>query len=248
LEQLANIADDTAHFLIDLGEDLGLPNSRNWVAENFGNGSVVFDLENPDVEEYESDLWRRGLRTVMANDLSDELNVRVRYRTRQQYRAIARNITPDEKLEFAVYSSNGEIRESFRLAPGQEPALEEPEESSWKYQGEIQGIIHSFIKEAKRPKLVLRELSTKQLVNCYFSRVMYPHAVALLEDEEAVVMVEGTVTENRNDGLVTDIEVSDFTPCPDFDLEKFEKMIGAFPRALTGGEDSAKLLDEYRDG
>jgi hypothetical protein len=77
---------------------------------------------------------------------------------------------------------------------------------------------------------------------------MYPHAVALLEDEDAVVMVEGIVTENRSDGLVTDIEVSDFTPCPEFDLEKFEKMIGAFPGALTGGEDSAKLLDEYRDG
>src|SRR5439155_19898048 len=117
-------------------------------------------------------------RTVFANDLSDELNVRIRYRTRQQFLGIAKNILPTEKIEFGLYSGeNGNISETFQLTSvdAEEHAVESPELTDWTYHGEIQGIIHSFIKEAKRPKLVLRELATKQLVNCFFTRDMYPH-------------------------------------------------------------------------
>jgi hypothetical protein len=248
LERLANVANDTAQFLVDLGEDLGLPATHQWIAENFRDGSVVFDLENPAIDQSQADTWRRGLRTVMANDLTDEINVRIRYRTRQKFAEIAKHIDQNERIEFALYSAdNGSITETFELvSPTQLPEVP-PTETSARYHGEIQGIIHSFLKESKHPKLVLRELATKQLVNCFFSREMYPHAVALLEDENAVVMVEGLVTEDANTGLVTDVQVSEFTPCPEFDLAKFENMIGAFPKTLTGGEDSAELLDEYRD-
>jgi hypothetical protein len=227
---------------------LGLPSTHQWIAENFRDGSVVFDLENPEVEQSEAEIWRRGLRTVMANDLADEINVRIRHRTRQRFIEIAKHIAPNEKIEFALYSGdNGSITETFELAqPAQLPETPSTETQS-RYHGEIQGIIHSFLKESKNPKLVLRELATKQLVNCFFTKEMYPHAVALLQDEEAVVMVEGLVIEDPNTGFATDIEVSEFTPCPEFNLAKFESMIGAFRKALTGGEDSAALLDKYRD-
>lgn len=249
LEKLGNVARDTAKFLGDLGEDLRIVGADQWIADNFSNSSVVFDLENPSLPETESELWRRGLRSVMARDFSDDLmNVRVSQRTRHQFLSIANDVDPDESIQFALLTDGtpepSEIYELDRTALTQF-AAEKPE--NYRYLGEIQGIIHSFLKEARRPKLVMRELSTKQLVDCYFTSDMYQHAVALLHDEDAVVSVEGTVTEDSSTGLVTEIEVTEFTPCPLFDLEAFEKMIGAFPRALTGGKDSALLMDEYRD-
>jgi hypothetical protein len=93
----------------------------------------------------------------------------------------------------------------------------------------------------------MRELSTRQLVDCYFTKDMYQGAVELLHDENAVISVEGIVVEDSSTGLVTEMEVTEFTPAPNFDLQSFERMIGAFPRALTGGKDSAALLDEFRD-
>jgi len=249
LENLGNISKETAKFLEDLGEDLAVPGGHDWVADNFADGSVIFDLENPSVEEADADLWRRGLRSVMARDLSDDLmNVRIKQQTRQQFLQIAKALPPEDKIQFALYSnSDASGAEVFEFKPEIAVQLEAEKPQSYQYYGDIQGIIHAFYKETKRPSFVVRELSTRDLVHCYFTHEMYRDAVEVLKDEDAVITVEGFVTEDSNSGKVTEIEVSHFTQCPKFDLQTFERMIGAFPKALTGGEDAAKLLDDFRD-
>ncbi len=247
LEQLGNVARDTSQFLQGLGNDLGLSGAAEWIADNFTNGSLVFDLQNPSVKEDEGPLWQRGLKSVMARDFSDEImNVKISHRTRQRFVAIANDVAPDEKIQFAILNGAPEpdVYELDQTAVAQFAAEKPP---FHKYLGGIQGIVHSFIKEAKRPKLVIRELSTKQLVDCYFTRDLYQHAVALLHDEDAVISVDGTVTEDSSSGAIIEISVTDFTPCPIFDTEWFEDHIGAFPSALTGGGDSATLMDDWRD-
>jgi hypothetical protein len=249
LENLGNISKETAKFLENLGEDLGVQGSHDWIADNFADGSVVFDLENPVVEESDADLWRRGLRSVMARDLTDDLmNVRIRQRTRLQFLQIAKALPAEDTIRFALYA-NGEISEAevFQITPEIAVQLEAERPQNYRYQGDIQGIVHAFYKETKRPCLVVRELSSGELVHCYFTHEMYRDAVEILRDEDAVVTVEGLLTEDSNNGKVTEIEVSHFMQCPTFDLQTFDRMIGSFPKALTGGEDAAKLLDEYRD-
>jgi hypothetical protein len=249
LENLGNISKETAKFLEDLGEDLAVQGGHDWVADNFANGSVEFDLENPSVAETDADLWRRGLRNVMARDLSDDLmNVRIKQRTRQQFLQIAQALPPADKIQFALYP-NGDASDAevFELNPEVAVQLTSERPQNYRYHGDIQGIVHSFYKETKRPSLVVRELSTRDLVHCYFTHEMYRDAVEVLQDENAVVTVEGFVTEDSNNGKVTEMEVSHFTQCPRFDVEAFEGMIGRFPKALTGGEDAAKLLDDFRD-
>ena len=58
-------------------------------------------------------------------------------------------------------------------------------------------------------------------------------------------LVEGSVAESET-GEITEIHVSDFTPAPEFDERWFESKIGAFPGALTGTQDAAAALDEFR--
>jgi hypothetical protein len=245
LEKLGKIAQDTVKFLQDLGADLGIPAAEQWIADNFSSThSVVFDLS----PQADSDLWKRGLKSVMARDFSDDImNVRISQRTRQEYVEIANDLEPDEKIEFALLDGATEAPEVYELDRSAITQFVSEKPDRYRYPGEIQGIVHSFVKEAKRPKLVMRELSTRQLVDCYFTKDMYQGAVALLHDEDAVISVEGIVSEDSSTGLVTEIDVTEFTPAPTFDLQAFERMVGAFPKALTGGRDSAALLDEYRD-
>jgi len=184
----------------------------------------------------------------MARDFSDDvMNVRISPRTRQEYVAIANDLDPDEKIEFALLDGEREAAEVYELDRSAVTEFVSEKPDRYRYSSEIQGIVHSFVKEAKKPKLVMRELSTRQLVDCYFTKEMYQGAVELLHDENAVISVEGIVTEDSSSGLVTEMEVTEFTPAPQFDLETFERMIGAFPKALTGGRDSAALLDEFRN-
>jgi hypothetical protein len=245
LEKLGKIAQDTGKFLQDLGGDLGIPSGEQWIADNFSSThSVMFELS----PKADSDLWRRGLKSVMARDFSDDvMNVRISPRTRQEYFEIANDLEPNEKIEFALLDGEAEAPEVYELDRSAVSKFESEKPDFYRYPGEIQGIVHSFVKEAKRPKLVVRELSTRELVDCYFPKDMYRAAVDLLHDEDAVISVEGILTEDSNKGIATEIDVTNFTPAPTFDVREFERMIGAFPKALTGGKDSAELLDEYRD-
>ena len=245
LEKLGRIAQDTVTFLQDLGGDLGIPSADQWIADNFSSAhSVLFDLS----PKADSDLWQRGLKSVMARDFSDDvMSVRISQRTRQHYVEIANDLEADEKIEFLLLNGTADAPEIYELDRSALTQFVSEKPDRYRYPGEIQGIVHSFVKEAKRQKLVMRELSTRQLVDCYFTKDMYQGAVALLHDEDAIVSVEGLVSEDSSTGLVTEMDVTEFTPAPTFNLEQFERSIGAFPKALTGGRDASELLDDYRD-
>ncbi len=248
LEKLAAIAEETAKFLTDLGEDLGTSGENGWVADNFANGSVVFDLEDPTIPEQESDRWRRGLRAVMANDFGDaEINLLITRTTRQQYAAIGRVIDADEVVEFGVYrnGTSAGIESYVLVRQPEEPADIGP--INYTYFGEIQGVVHALFKEAKNPRLSIRELATRELVDCYFSTSLYADAVEVLRDPDAIVFVEGDVTESAESGRVVKIEVKHFKVAPRFDLAEFENMIGKFPGALTGGRPTSQVMDDFRD-
>jgi hypothetical protein len=182
----------------------------------------------------------------MAKDMScPEVNFMIRPETRHRFYSIANSLPPTERIEFGIYSGD-RILESFSLdnEMAQESSLDQAR--PLRSYGEIQGVVHAFFKETKSPKLVIRELASQSLVNCFFSKEMYHEAVALLQDRNAVVYVEGEISETPS-GQITDIDVKNLTPAPEFDATEFEKMIGGFPGGLTGGVDAAVLLEELRE-
>ena len=113
------------------------------------------------------------------------------------------------------------------------------------YHGEVQGIVHAFYKETDRPKLVVREISTRALVDCFFKPKMYRAAVETLLEPDAVVFVEGEVSEDRAKGIVESIKVTDFRPAPDFDKALFESFIGSQPN-YTGDLTTEQFIQEVR--
>ena len=248
LGKLAAIARETERFLESLGYDLGM-NSGDWIADNFKNGSVIYDLSNPDIPEAEDRTWYRAIRSVVSRDVTDsEINVRISRQTRRKFVNLAATLDPDEILEIGVYE-NGHIEATDVFLIDREivSIFEAERPNNFIYHGEIQGAVHALFKEARKPKLSMRDLSTKELVDCYFQKEMYQGVIELLRDEDAVIFVEGEVTERSESGIITEINVTEFTPAPTFDVETFESQIGAFPQALTGGMDTAQLMDDFRD-
>jgi len=249
LEKLSGLAKETFKFLVSLSVDLSDPDSE-WIADNFQNGSLIFELHKRHDARTDIQIWNDALDAVMENSFANEaLNVRIRPETRMQYFNIAKALPEGDAVSFGVVR-NGDAPETVTWHRLDKTAALVASEvvatPRMAHYGEIQGIVHSFFKETKHPKLVIRELSTKALVDCFFTEQLYEHAVALLQDKDGVVFVEGTVSEDET-GNITSIHVADFTPAPPFDEREFESMIGTFPGALTGNQDSQEALDNYRE-
>jgi hypothetical protein len=244
---MANITRETMSFLKMVCEDIGAEDvSDKWIALNFENNSVDFDCEiQSGIDVPTAKRGQSALRVIMDNGLP-EPGIFIRPATRIQYSHIASLIDADEVVRFGIYS-NGSQRPDvwYELDKSRAEQIADEIPQTAIYHGQIQGIVHALYKEVVHPKLVVRELSSKVLVDCYFKWEMYHAAVDVLQDKDAVVFVEGQVTENMAVGQVESIEVTDFRLAPEFDLNKFDSFIGSMPR-LTGNKTTEQSVEAFR--
>jgi hypothetical protein len=123
LDKLAGIATDTKEFLAMVAADLDLPGGE-WIAVNFGNGSVVFDCERLALDEDSYERGKRGVRAILENIPIEDISVPVRPATRLKYSEIANRIAP--RVAVHAWRSGGLIRhpEGYRRSqPARRPAL-----------------------------------------------------------------------------------------------------------------------------
>ena len=250
LDKLAAVTKETDRFLKLFSRDMGLANTEHrWVAERFENNSVDFDCRYAeDVDDSLVLRCRRGFHAVFSNDYSvSDIAVFIRPETRRQYARIAEPIDPNEVIEFGLYK-NGEVRPSevFDLTKEKAREVEIPLAEPRVSYGEVQGVAHAFFKEVERPYLKVRELSTQELVNCFFPREMYHDAVEVLRDPDAVVFVEGWVKEDVETGFVTEIDVTDFRLAPEFSIQEHRQALGTLPN-YTGNLSTTDFLEQLRN-
>jgi hypothetical protein len=241
---------ETRTFLELLTRDIGVSAKTGaWLAENFENNSVDFDCRLATALPVDVvDRGHHALTMLFADRFDDSmLAVQITLPTRRQFARIAGAIDPDEVIRFGLYS-DGRIRPDdwYELRRDRLVEVEAAVSQARQSYGEVQGVVHAFFKEAERPYLKVRELSTKQLVNCYFPLAMYHEAVEVLADPDAVVFVEGWVTEDPETGFVTDMEVEDFRPAPPFSVENYRRTLGSMP-AYTSRKPTGQFIDEVRD-
>lgn len=249
LGKLAAVCRETVKFLDMIAADLQLVEGFPvWLAEHFENGSVNYDCRLvADLSSARAELGRRALRMVMGESLDDpELSFRIRPETRRQYFRIAAPIDPDEKISFGVYSDDEKAPDFWYDLTRHEELLVPGGVIDRGAYGEIQGIVNAFFKEGKRPHLRVRELSTHQLVKCFFRPDMYRAAVELLTDRDAVVFVEGHIREDAETGETREIEVEDFRLAPPFSRDEFERFFGAIPD-YTGDMTTEEFVERARE-
>ena len=237
LGKLAAIVEETAKFLALVCEDAGLGGDpQNWLAQNFSNNSVDFDIHKNDIK---SEPKRKRaitlLRAVMSAPLDTAITSSpVSTATWRQYAKIAAPIDNDEKVDFGLYLNGGKTPdESFNLTKTIAEKISRVFLKSTSYFGQAQGRIHALYKEVDRPKLVLRDLAEGYLVDCFYKPEHYPDVVRALADENATVIAEGIVTENLESGRIESITADMISVGPHFDLAFYNSFLGSRPN-LTG--------------
>ncbi len=247
--KLAAISDAMRAFLEALTRDLSLPSAGpGWVADNFENNSVDFDCcYGAELDEKAAESARAALSMVFGNRApASTQGLLITAETRGMFARIARPIAADEVIRFGLYHSGQMPSEWHELRRDRYVEMETITTGERRSFGEVQGIVHAFFKEAERPYLKIRELSTGQLVNCYFSPAMYHAAVEVLQDPQAVVLVEGWTRENRDTSFVEEVDATDFRAAPAFSADAIRAGFGSVPD-YTGSQSTSEYIDEARE-
>ncbi|MEQ1513243.1 MAG: hypothetical protein ABL934_11275 [Lysobacteraceae bacterium] len=245
--KLASVCQEATRFLEMLCEDLELPEGDSWVAEDFENGSVNFDVRHTvQIDPVIAEAARQAMGMVIG-ETSENLPVAVRIRTetRRQFRKVTRTLDADESMRIGVYRGNEDRPESwYQVQRSDAMELTEGIVDRNTY-GEVQGVVNAFFKEHQPPYVRIRELSTGNLVKCFFRADQYQAAVELLEDKNAVVFVEGWLREDVSSGATREVRVEDFTPAVEFDEKAVEGLFGAVAD-YTGNLTSEQFVKRIR--
>ena len=115
----------------------------------------------------------------------------------------------------------------------------------YKYDGALQGKLGTWYKDSNY--FNLRELSSKELVKCFYRSEMYDQIYRLFEDKDAVVNIAGTITADRATSRITEIRATwakSYAPLSD---KEFERFFGLDPD-LTGDLSTNEFIDKIRNG
>lgn len=250
LSQLTDIAEEAEKFLRYLAEDAGITIRRTeWLARNFDNRSVRFDIEREAsipievVKEFNQKF--EYVDRVRAD--RRRLNGEVKHRTLVQYAKVAKALGPHEKIAFGLYHTNED--KPYRHLPLTKRDAELlsaflSEEVT--YRGSIHGVIHDVgIEELW---FHLRRSGSNDLVRCEFADDLYDEVHDACTRRHALVYVHGTLTARRVDRAITKVRASRIRVAPHMSEERYRNFFGAQPG--YGGELSSEdILEQgWHDG
>ena len=245
--KLGRVCQEATKFLEMLSEDLEIPEGSAWLAEEFENASVKFDVcHGSEIDPAVAEAARQALGMVFG-ETSENLLIaaRIRSETRRQFRRVTRSLDPDEHMCIGIYQGNEHRPDSwYKVYRSDAAELTEGLVDRGTY-GEVQGVVNAFFKEAQPPYVRIRELSTGNLVKCFFGVDQYQAVVELLEDKNAVVFVEGWLREDALTGASREVRVEDFTPAIEFDEHAVEALFGSISD-YTGSLTSEQFVERLR--
>ena len=235
LGKLAMICTDLVAFLNLLSSDIGIGTEKNdWLAERFENASVDFDIRLGKAVSFEQAAFaNRALATCFRSGADDWASLRLRPETKAKFVQAFSHLDVDEIANVGLYNYlANDVPHWFEIPRQSNPDLVDGLLDRGEY-GEIQGTVHSLVKEGPKPYLKVRELSSGELVKCYFSKPMYKVAHELLADSDAVIFVEGWLRLDPATLNVSRISVEGFRLAPNFDLANYQQMRGSMPDFLA---------------
>lgn len=247
LSQLTEIAEEAEKFFRYLAEDAGISIKRSdWLARNFENRSVRFDIEREaNISLDETKEFNRKFEYVdRVKAERRSLNGEVKHRTLVQYAKIAKALGPHEKVAFGLY--HGDEPLPYRYAPLTKREAEIlsgflAEEVT--YRGSIHGTIHDVgIEELS---FHLRRAGIRDLVRCAFREHLYEGVHDACKRRDAVVYVHGLITIRRVDREVTKVRVEKIKVAPALSEERYQAFFGADPN-YSGPATSEDFIERGR--
>lgn len=240
LRKLANITDETQKFLGLFSNDINLGDGE-WIAENFRNGSVIFDMVFVgDVPEPSILQGQRALDHI--TDLAttaDSLGFGLTKGTFHQFAKIALPLEEDDVVSLGIY--NGRSHPKIRKL-SKERALEIEKQivqTKVQYSG-FQGKISALIKGSNT--IWVTDLLNGHRVICRFQPNMYDQIIHLLKKREAIVNIEGW-RKIKNDE--ERLEIQSIQEAAEYQEGDIEKFFGCDPN-FTNDLDTEEFLAQLR--
>lgn len=247
LRKLSSVALETERFLDLVCADCNLPNaSGQWLAKNFQEGSLSYDVEfqghiEPDIAV----LCRLSLAQITAGEVTHRAKEsHIRRETWAQFGKIANHIDMDEVVSFAVYN-NGESspHKWTTVSKPQFNAINEDLTKSVTYHGFIQGKIHALYKEADY--MTVRNAVNNTLVKCSYKPSQYKDIHSALNKKDALIHLSGMVTATLIDHCVESMEIAKIRVAPSYSAGDLDKFFGCAPN-LTGKLSTSAYMAKVR--
>ena len=235
LGQIIDISREFERFLRYLAEDAGIAvGRRDWVAREFENASVRFDVEAPaKFDEQSIDDFNRKFEAVdnyKAN--SEKLPPGVRFATILQYTKAAEALAAHEKVSFGLYRSDGDKPYEYRrLSKLRANELQQRLNEKLTFKTTVQGTMHDV--GIEEHYFNLRERKSGRLLRCDFPSSLYDQVHAAAASPDRLVYVRGYISERRVDRFIESVKADQVRAAPPLP-DVFTKLFGMFPEYTQG--------------
>ena len=250
LEKLGDVSRQFDRFLRSLAVDLKLDVKRDeWLAVNFRNGSISWDAAlQTDVTDAQVRHFNQCLEFIADFDPdSESTNGLVSDTTLLQFGKLGEHIDADEVIGIGIYSGARSRlkwrRIEYRRASRIRRAIEEPILAY----GSVQGVLASVVLEAKRPHFCIHELSSEQIVKCYYDSSLYDDVIKALSQRNAIIHATGELRLERASRATGEMEVERIDKVVSLSDAEFQSFFGMAP-TLTGDLSTQEYMSQYRDG
>jgi hypothetical protein len=250
LDKLAKISTEVEKFIRLLASDSGAtPQPGELLAKDFYEGSFGSVIEYVhNVDPLAATKFNQGLRFFSDFNQSDHINGEYSPATVRQFIEMGTVIDNDEVVRLGIIDPDTpddkatEWKSITKITTLNVDAVFHQE---YKYDGALQGRLGTWYKDSNY--FYLRELSSNELVKCFYGVGLYDQIYRLYEDKDAVVNLSGSVTADRATGRVSDVRVHWAKSYPKLSDSEFAKLFGLAPN-LTGDLSTSDFIDKMRNG
>lgn len=248
LQKLAKIAEEIQKFLGCLCNDVDIRiDSKTWVATDFQNGSVNFDIESAQkIDGKKADHFEHAYKRIIDPKHAADLAEISSKDTLLQYAKITSHIDTDEVVSFGIYGQDE--KEAPELYPHSKARADELKIAcdelcdTIEYYGDIGGTLHSWHLNGNPPCFRMREIISGELIDCYYDKKLHNNVHSIFKTPKAVVYVHGLIKADALTKKIKEITVVEFHIAEEFSDEDFNRFFGCAPD-LTGN----LTTKEYRD-
>lgn len=241
--QIVDVGREVERFLRYLAQDAGIAIERaEWVARDFENASVRFDIEAPtSVDERAIESFNRKFEYVVAFDGSKPLDPTVKRRTILQFAKSAAALNAHEKMSFGLYHPGDEKPYEYRhLSKLRAVELQNKLNETLRFITTLQGTIHNLGVEERY--FNLRERKSDKLIRCDFPAQLYNAVHEAATKPNGLVYVRGNVEQRRVDRAVEGMKVKDIKAAPRAP-DVIERLFGQHPD-YTGEVTTQEFIDQ----
>ncbi|MHB1198262.1 MAG: hypothetical protein ACYCZ6_01635 [Polaromonas sp.] len=250
LGKLSKQSENIEKFLRSIAADLNADDSKNgWVADHFKTGSLEETISlMSDVPDETLDQFDEAMNYLLKFGIGNKpIPSFLGVGTIECYSVMRQNLDPDERLGIGLFHPKTGKAKPFTLVDRfQLEAVGKSIETEVRYIGAVMGSTHEWNKGAEKPFIVIRELNSQELIRCNYSDGDYAKVAKLFGNKTAIVIIEGSISQNLITSKTEVLLATGFEFAPDFSGKDFDKFFGAIP-GLTGDLTSEEFVAKGRN-